>query len=158
MTVKEIKSLVLPFTGIVVIPGVLLAAFGARFFCLPFQIACGSIFIVLGLFLLGWTIRMFHFIGKGTLAPWDPTKNLVKSGPYAYTRNPMITGVASLILGESVLFGSISILSYCVLFFLVNTLWFRFCEEPNLIERFGDEYIDYREQVPMWLPRIRPRT
>jgi len=57
----------------------------------------------------------------------------------------MIAGVSSVILGGSVLFGSISMLSYCVLFIVMNTLWFRFYEEPNLIERFGDEYIDYRE-------------
>ena len=101
---------------------------------------------------------MFYSVGKGTLAPWDPTYELVKSGPYAYTRNPMITGVACVILGGSVLFESTSILSYCVLFIVMNTLWFRFYEEPNLIERFGDEYIGYREQVPMWLPRIRPHT
>ena len=64
MAMKEVRSLVLPFTGIVVIPWVLLAVFGARFFCLPLQIACGSIAIILGLFLLGWTISLFHSIGK----------------------------------------------------------------------------------------------
>ena len=31
-------------------------------------------------------------IGKGTLAPWDPTFSLVAVGPYRYTRNPMIMG------------------------------------------------------------------
>ena len=156
MTKKKIRSLVLPFAGIVFIPGVLLAVFGAKFFCLPLQIACSSVVMILGLFLLGWTISLFHSIGKGTLAPWDPTQKLVISGPYAHTRNPMITGVASVVLGESILFGSISIFSYFVLFVLGNTLWFRLHEEPNLIERFGDEYIAYRERVPMWLPRIKP--
>jgi len=31
-------------------------------------------------------------------------------------------------------------------------------EQPVLSERFGDEYEDYRRNVPAWRPRLRPWT
>src|SRR5256885_3287265 len=56
--------------------------------------------VLLGLFLLGWTVTLFIRIGRGTLAPWDPTRRLGVVGPYAHVRNPMISGVMALIAGE----------------------------------------------------------
>ena len=56
-----------------------------------------------------WTVRLFARIGRGTLAPWDPTERLVVEGPYAHVRNPMITGVLAVLLGEALIFGSTAI-------------------------------------------------
>ena len=70
-------------------------------------------------------------IGKGTLAPWDATTKLVTEGIYGHTRNPMISGVLVTLLGESILFGSIDILIWFIAFFIGNTLYFRFSEEPD---------------------------
>jgi protein-S-isoprenylcysteine O-methyltransferase Ste14 len=35
-----------------------------------------------GAVLLLWCVREFYVAGKGTLAPWDPPRHLVTSGPY----------------------------------------------------------------------------
>jgi protein-S-isoprenylcysteine O-methyltransferase Ste14 len=51
---------------------------------------------------------------------------------------------------------SLGILVYGILFLFFNTLYFKFLEEPELVERFGKDYIEYRKNVPMWIPRIRP--
>src|SRR5690242_11026000 len=59
----------------------------------------GLIFIGLGLFLMAQTIALFVTIGKGTIAPWDQTENLVVQGIYRYVRNPMISGVFCILLG-----------------------------------------------------------
>ena len=102
------------------------------------------------------SLRRFATEGEGTLAPWDPPRRLVVRGPYRYVRNPMITGVLLVLLGEAALFGSPWILAWAAAFFAVNAVWFPLVEEPGLVQRFGREYEDYRRAVPRWLPRRHP--
>ena len=45
-------------------------------------------------------IRLFVTVGKGTLAPWEPTQKLVVQRVYSHVRNPMISGVLFSLLGE----------------------------------------------------------
>ena len=109
--------------------------------------------IAAGLALWLWTVRLFARIGRGTLAPWDPTRHLVVEGPYRHVRNPMITAVVTVLAGEAALFGSLPLLIWCLAFLAVNHLFFVIHEEPGLVRRFGDEYRAYRDNVPRWLPR-----
>jgi protein-S-isoprenylcysteine O-methyltransferase Ste14 len=90
------------------------------------------------------------------LAPWDPTTRLVVRGPYRYVRNPMISGVLFILLGEAALFNSIPLLVWSAAFFAVNAVYFPLVEEPGLARRFGDDYERYKANVPRWLPRMRP--
>lgn len=121
------------------------------------QSAVGGSLCTIGLVLLVATIFSFIRRGRGTLAPWDPPSRLVVHGPYAHTRNPMISGVAFVLLGETALSWSLSILIWFLVFVVVNTVYFKVSEEPRLVSRFGDEYLEYRKQVPMWIPRLRKR-
>ena len=79
----------------------------------------GTLLLGGGLALLVATVRLFADVGEGTLAPWDPPKNLVIVGPYRYVRNPMHSGVF------------ISLLDCCVLTFLARrdtlTVSYRLC-------------------------------
>ncbi|HEY7456989.1 MAG TPA: isoprenylcysteine carboxylmethyltransferase family protein [Solirubrobacterales bacterium] len=118
--------------------------------------AIGLGLIATGFSIWLWTVLLFNRIGKGTLAAWDPTSRLVVAGPYAYVRNPMITAVATLLTGEAVFFGSVSILVWAALFIAINFAYFVRFEEPGLERRFGEEYREYRCAVPRWLPRRRP--
>jgi protein-S-isoprenylcysteine O-methyltransferase Ste14 len=111
-----------------------------------------------GVALWVWTVRLFARIGSGTLAPWDPTRRLVVAGPYRYVRNPMISAVLCALLGEAALFGSPALLIWFGAFFAINWLGFLVYEEPGLVRRFGDEYREYRRNVPRWLPRRTPWT
>lgn len=112
--------------------------------------------IVCGFLLWLWTVRLFARIGRGTLAPWDPTPRLVVAGPYCYVRNPMITAVVAVLLGEAILFGSALILAWAGLFLALNLVYFPLAEEPGLERRFGEEYRAYKRNVPRWLPRRTP--
>jgi protein-S-isoprenylcysteine O-methyltransferase Ste14 len=112
--------------------------------------------IIGGLYLLGITIKMFDRIGQGTLAPWSPPQQLVVQGIYRHMRNPMITGVLLMLLGESILFGSIWLYLWFLLCLIVNHFYFIKSEEPGLVKRFGDEYLRYAENVPRWIPRRTP--
>jgi protein-S-isoprenylcysteine O-methyltransferase Ste14 len=155
--------LLLPVVVTVVIPAMLVLSTGAlypgwgwlsRFNVLPS--ASGIVMIVVGLMLLVKTVSLFARVGQGTLAPWDPTRKLVVVGPYRCVRNPMITGVFCILLGEAVLLDSRPVLVWFGLFVLANMIYMPLSEEPGLEKRFGEEYRLYKANVPRWLPRLTP--
>ena len=118
----------------------------------------GGLVVLAGLALVTWCISLFVRVGRGTLAPWDPTSNLVAVGPYRSTRNPMITGVATVLTGEAVVFGSWRLALWALTFILFNHVYFLLVEEPGLERRFGESYLDYKRAVPRWIPRVRRRS
>jgi protein-S-isoprenylcysteine O-methyltransferase Ste14 len=115
----------------------------------------GGIAMLVGAALFAWCVALFARVGKGTLAPWDPTRRLVAVGPYRHVRNPMISGVAFVLLGESLVLRSPRLGLWLLLFLAINQAWFLFVEEPGLERRFGDEYLRYRTAVPRWIPTLR---
>jgi protein-S-isoprenylcysteine O-methyltransferase Ste14 len=118
----------------------------------------GCVSICLGLLLMYKTIWLFANVGEGTLAPWDPPRNLVVRGVYRYVRNPMISGVIFILLGEAILLGSLPVLVWFLIGFAVNAIYIPLIEEKRLERRFGDEYLAYKRNVPRWIPRLRPWT
>ena len=116
----------------------------------------GAILMIAGVGLVAWCISLFARIGKGTLAPWDPTSNLVAAGPYRYTRNPMITGVCTILAGEALALGSWRLGLWALTVIVLNHVYFLVSEEPGLERRFGESYAEYKRRVPRWIPR-RPR-
>lgn len=155
--------LFLPFLVTIVVPGVLLyltdsahIGWGSSGVARVAPVAFGLALIAGGLGLVVWTVCLFGTAGRGTLAPWDPTQRLVVQGPYRRVRNPMISGVLGVLLGEVVLFGSPLLLAWSGAFFLANAVYLPLVEERGLEERFGDEYRLYRRNVPRWIPRLTP--
>lgn len=116
----------------------------------------GWMIMAFGALFLFWSIILFDRLGKGSLAPWNPTSNLVIQGPYRYVRNPMIVGVLNILIGEGLAFGQVNILLWSIAFFFMNSIYFTFKEEPELEERFGEEYLKYKRNVSRWVPRISP--
>jgi protein-S-isoprenylcysteine O-methyltransferase Ste14 len=140
----------LPGTVTVVVPTLLLS--DAELAPWPLAVL-GAALMAAGLGLIAWTVALFAGVGRGTLAPWDPTSRLVVRGPYRHVRNPMISGVLALLLGEAALFGSLALLAWFACVFAVNAVYFVLVEEPGLRRRFGAEYDAYAASVPRWLPR-----
>jgi protein-S-isoprenylcysteine O-methyltransferase Ste14 len=116
----------------------------------------GCALVALGLLLMIRTVALFATVGEGTLAPWDPTSRLVVRGPYRHVRNPMISGVMCVLLGEAVVLGSLPLLIWFGVFVLVNAIWMPLVEEPGLVRRFGADYETYRAHVRRWVPSPRP--
>ncbi len=113
-------------------------------------------FIASGLVLMFLTIRLFGTAGHGTLAPWNPTRQLVVRGVYRYVRNPMMAGVFSILLGETLLTASLPLACWFGFFVMLNLIFVPLYEERGLIKRFGDEYLAYKRNVPRWIPRTTP--
>jgi protein-S-isoprenylcysteine O-methyltransferase Ste14 len=118
--------------------------------------AAGVLLLALGHALVVGTVVLFAKVGEGTLAPWDPTRRLVVRGPYRRVRNPMISGVLFIVLGEAALLRSVPLLIWFGAVLVVNAIYLPLVEEPGLVRRFGHDYEAYRANVPRWLPRLRP--
>jgi len=114
--------------------------------------------IALGLTLVASSIRWFARQGKGTLAPWDPPRALVVGGPYRYVRNPMISGVVFVLIGEAIALRSLPHGVWALTFLAINVTYIPLLEEPMLRHRFGAAYDEYRRHVPGLVPRARPWT
>jgi len=155
----------LPGTAAVAVPAIVLVVgegpeigWGLGGFGTALMVLIGVALIAAGLALWLWTLRLFIRIGEGTLAPWDPTRRLVVEGPYRRVRNPMITAVLAVLLGEAAVFGSVGLLIWCALFVAMNWVYFVLRGEPGLERRVGDDYRAYKRNVPRWIPRRTPWT
>lgn len=121
----------------------------------PVHFYLSIVFIILGLSLAFWCV--FHFVKiKGTPAPFNPPPKLVQSGPYAYIRNPMLSGVFIFLFGLGFAFQSVSLIFiFTPLFILMNVMELKAIEEPELEMRLGKDYIDYKKKTPMFFPKMR---
>ena len=96
--------------------------------------AAGVLLLGVGVALIASTARLFSTQGQGTLAPWDPPKNLVVAGPYRYVRNPMHSGVFLALYGESLLFGSLPLAVFVTAVFVFHWFYIPLMEERWLTE------------------------
>ena len=110
--------------------------------------------VAAGVALTAWS--GFHFLKvKGTPVPFNPPPEVVTTGPYRYARNPMLTGVFLFLFGLGFAVDSFSLVTFFTpLFILVNVWELKQIEEPELAKRFGDAYIEYRRQTPMFIPGL----
>lgn len=148
--------IILPFTVTVIVPYLV---YNKEQNVIPdhiILIIIGCLILIVGATLFFYTVFLFHTVGKGTLAPWASPQQLVIDGPYQYCRNPMITGVFFILLGEVCIFQSSTILLWAGIFFAINTVYFILKEEPGLYKQFGQEYLRYKKHVPRWIPRLKP--
>jgi protein-S-isoprenylcysteine O-methyltransferase Ste14 len=115
--------------------------------------AIGVPLLVLGSVLTGWCVLRFRK-AKGTPVPFNPPTELVVTGLYLWMRNPMVTGVFLVLFGVGFLLHSLSIvLLWTPAYIVVHVIELKLVEEPELERRFGESYSDYRDRVPMFIPR-----
>ena len=153
----------LPFMVVVMVPRWLLSrgagggALGAGEAALAWlaRIA-GALAIALGFALFAWCVTLFARVGRGTLAPWDPTRHLVAVGPYQHVRNPMILSVLLMLVGEALVWHSWPVAAWAGVFFGINHMYFILIEEPGAESRLGEPYRAYKTHVPRWFPRRTP--
>ena len=158
-----ISILLLPFVMVVVVPRWILTSWTPTDSRWPAGSTLeagghvlGGLLFIAGLALFTWCVVLFARVGRGTLAPWDPTQRLVAVGPYRHVRNPMISGVATMLAGEALFHGSRHLAAWLGVFVLFNHVYFVLVEEAGLARRFGASYQEYKAAVPRWLPRLRP--
>jgi protein-S-isoprenylcysteine O-methyltransferase Ste14 len=112
--------------------------------------------VAVGASVLLAAVWLYFAVGRGTLAPIDPPRNLVVLGIYRFTRNPMYNGVVAILFGEAWLFASGALLLYAVAVFVMFNLIVILYEEPALSAQFGKTCEAYRAAVPRWGFAVRP--
>lgn len=130
--------------------------FRAPFFGFAFLRVLGALLIVAGIPPLLDSFARFALQGLGTPAPVFPTKHLVVTGFYRHVRNPMYVGVAAIVIGQALLFGSVPLLEYVLVIWFCAHVFVLVYEEPKLARTFGAEYREFRRNVPRWIPRWSP--
>jgi protein-S-isoprenylcysteine O-methyltransferase Ste14 len=116
----------------------------------------GVALILAGLPVLLDSFARFAIQGLGTPAPVFPTKHLVVTGWYRYVRNPMYVAVVSIIVGQALLFGNVHVLEYGAAAWLVTHFFVLAYEEPTMRATFGEDYQQFCQNVPRWIPRLTP--
>jgi protein-S-isoprenylcysteine O-methyltransferase Ste14 len=98
----------------------------------------------------------FYFLKvKGTPVPFNPPPEVVTTGPYRYARNPMLSGVFLFLFGLGFAAASFSLVLFFTPLFILTNVWeLREIEEPELVKRFGDTYIEYQRRTPMFIPGL----
>lgn len=112
----------------------------------------GLLLITLALLADFWSLGLF-FRAHTTFNPIHPerTRELVTTGPYRYTRNPMYLGMLIILSGWALYLGSLTPFFLLPLFVMVLTVQQIMPEEKVLAEKFGDAYFEYKSRVPRWL-------
>jgi protein-S-isoprenylcysteine O-methyltransferase Ste14 len=119
-------------------------------FSYPLSLVIGFCLIVFGLFLMGFSAAYFLRV-RGTPVPFSPPPKLVTTGPYRFSRNPMLTGIFIQLFGLSIALGSLSLaLIFTPLFIVINVWELKKVEEPELARRLGEAYVEYKKRVPMF--------
>jgi protein-S-isoprenylcysteine O-methyltransferase Ste14 len=113
------------------------------------------ILIAVGLAFLLHAFALFA-LHRGTPAPVAPTESLVVTGVYRFVRNPMYLSVVAIILGQALLSGSWWLVVYAAIALAAVVTFVKGYEEPTLTRTYGEQYLDYRRNVPGWWPRLTP--
>ena len=122
-------------------------------YCWPFNSQTIGIIIML----LGGVIDFSSLIGfiisKTSINPMKPenTQTIVSSGMYKFSRNPMYLGLLLLLTGWSLYLGTLAAVLLLPLFVLTLTIMQIEPEEKILEEKFGQQYLDYKNKVRRWL-------
>ena len=80
---------------------------------------------------------------------------LVNHRIYTILRHPAYSAVQYIAFGLALLNGNWFALACALIIAFGLWGWVRLVEEKELIERFGQAYVEYRQHVPPFLPRLR---
>ena len=107
-------------------------------------------FLIVGIVLIRWTFN--ELIRKKTNTnTFDTPQQLLTSGPFALSRNPIYFGYGTILFGLTILIWHMVSAFIFLLFVLVLNHWYVRCEERNIRAKFGQEYCDYLLRVRRWL-------
>ena len=126
-------------------------------FIMPLQIfdrfwvglGVGLPLVVAGVLLVIWAVRTL--LAARVDPRFKPVENIVSSGPYGYTRNPMYLAFTLIYAGIALAVNSFLPLLFLPILLVLMHYGVIRREERYLDERFGDAYRAYRRNVGRWL-------
>ena len=124
------------------------------------RLALAVILLLLGLLFAFWSGVVQNMVGKGgplevmNIEVSPKTQNLVVTGPYRYTRNPMLFGACAIYYAVAIYLNSLIAIAMVTLFMTFMLIFVKLTEEPRLLKDFGSDYEEYRRRVSMFVPWI----
>lgn len=114
---------------------------------------------VIGLFWILWAWSYLLYVGRGLPLevfgrPLHATQVLVTTGPYGFTRNPMVLGLLFILLAVAFFRGTLSGFIGVPIVGLGAWIYLAGFEEKGLVRRFGERYTKYRNSVPLLFPKL----
>ncbi|HSQ74947.1 MAG TPA: isoprenylcysteine carboxylmethyltransferase family protein [Bacteroidota bacterium] len=110
----------------------------------------GLVPIVCGAILNLWADQLFKKRAT-TVKPFETPSAFITEDPFAWSRHPMYLGMVLLLVGISLLCGSLASFIPPLLFWLIMRLRFIPAEEHSMTQTFGEEYIQYTRRVRSWI-------
>jgi protein-S-isoprenylcysteine O-methyltransferase Ste14 len=117
---------------------------------------CGLLFAL-------WSLVVQNRIGRGGplevagLEVSPKTQHLVVTGPYRYTRNPMLFGACVYYYAVAVYLNSVIAVALVALFMTCTLIYVKLTEERRLLKDFGNDYEEHRQRVSMFVPWTQKR-
>jgi protein-S-isoprenylcysteine O-methyltransferase Ste14 len=113
-------------------------------------LAAGVALVLGGLWLIVGAWTLFHRTGQDP-KPWTPTPEIVLSGPYRFTRNPMYVGMTCIQVGLGLALNNLWVCLLAAVSLLAVHFIAVIPEESYLTEKFGDVYRGYLGKVRRYL-------
>lgn len=114
------------------------------------SLAAGVAIVLAGFWLSADAIKLFRRTGQEP-APWKPSPELVLSGSYRFTRNPMYLGMTCIQAGLGLAVNNLWITLLAPFSLLVVHFLAVVPEEKYLTEKFGNSYRAYMRKVRRYL-------
>ncbi len=86
-----------------------------------------------------------------TVKPYEESTGLVTDGPFRISRHPMYLGMVLILLGLSILLGSLTPFIVAAIFAVIMETVFIKIEERMMEETFGLKYLEYKQKVRKWI-------
>ena len=126
---------------------------------LPFRTISGAVGVVMMLAGFGFiSVSMLVLLerGQGLFVALEITKKLVAKDIYARTRNPMSLGLYLIWIAPALLSGSMSFTLWALTALIpAHIFYLKYFEEYELEIRFGQPYREYKQRVPLLIPKFR---
>ena len=134
---------------------IVVAYFLARFVPVPFSAPPVLRYAGLGLTFIGFLLGIGAFLefkkAHTTLNPHGSVKQVVASGIYRFTRNPIYLGFLLMVIGLPLNSGLYWGLLTAPLYIITMTRLVIEREEAYLEKKFKGQYADYKSRVRRWL-------
>ena len=117
----------------------------------------GALLLFPGLGLVLWgrlVLGKMYNVSSALGAQLYADQQLITHGPYAIVRNPMYVGIIAATLGGLLIYQTWSLVFALTFFGLVIRAR---REEQVLAAEFGQQWADYCQRVPGWIPRFWKR-
>lgn len=135
--------------------GLLWGIFALAVFIFPVSYSPARTMLAVPFLLAGQALRFWAagVIPKYRTLTLDAPE-LITWGPYAWIRNPLYAGNALLGCGWAVMAGWWWIAAFAVVYFVIYSLVIIPYEERFLLDRFGEEYRQFKKTTPSMIPSV----